>query len=399
MNLKIDSITLVKKEKILSDFEVVERKGVGHPDTLADGIAEVVSIAYSKYCIDNFGVILHHNVDKTTVTGGLVDIGYGYGKMLIPAKVIINGRMSTEFNGIKIPVEEIQKEATNKYLKKILPNINLDTDINIIHDSVPYSHNPFWYRPRGFEDLPEIENITANDTSTCVGYWPLSIGEKIALSVEGYFYNQDASPRFEYIGQDIKSMVIIREDIVNVTMCVPFISTKTPNEEFYNHKMAEIYSNLCTLIAEICLSRKINLVINNKDSYMLLTGSCIEAGEEGVVGRGNRSKGVISSSRPFSMEAPNGKNPVYHVAKIHTLIADELAMQIGTTFGCAVNVYISCRIGDDLYAPQDIIIEVDKDIEKAEIEKIRNSLLEKRDWTSKVLDGALIPKVFDIKNK
>lgn len=395
-NLKKQNITIIKKEKILSNFEVVERKGLGHPDTLADGLAEAVSIAYSKYCINNFGAILHHNVDKTTVTGGLVDIGYGYGKVLKPAKVIINGRMSTGFNGVDIPVEQIQKEAVKQYLKKVLPNVNLDTDVTVVHDSVPYSHNPFWYHPRGLEDLPEIKNTTANDTSTCVGYWPLSAGEKIALSLEGYFYNTDTSPRFDYIGQDIKCMVVIKEGVVNITMCIPFISTKTPNEEFYKEKINEIYSALISLALNISPSRSINLAINNKDSYLLLTGSCIEAGEEGVVGRGNRSRGVISSTRPFSMEASNGKNPVYHVGKIHTLVADELAMEIGKAFDCSVNVYITCRIGDDLYLPQDIVIEVDKDVEIEKIHEISNSLLAKRDWTDKILAGAFIPKVLSV---
>jgi S-adenosylmethionine synthetase len=38
--------------------EVVERKGSGHPDTLADGVAEAISRAYSRYCLDAFGAIL-----------------------------------------------------------------------------------------------------------------------------------------------------------------------------------------------------------------------------------------------------------------------------------------------------------------------------------------------------
>ena len=36
------------------DFELVERKGVGHPDTICDAIAERASSSYSKYCIETF---------------------------------------------------------------------------------------------------------------------------------------------------------------------------------------------------------------------------------------------------------------------------------------------------------------------------------------------------------
>lgn len=38
-------------------YEVVERKGLGHPDTLADGIAEQIEIDYSLYCLDKFCLI------------------------------------------------------------------------------------------------------------------------------------------------------------------------------------------------------------------------------------------------------------------------------------------------------------------------------------------------------
>ena len=44
--------------------EMVERKGIGHPDTLADVIASAFSNKYSLYCIDAFGFIANHWVDK-----------------------------------------------------------------------------------------------------------------------------------------------------------------------------------------------------------------------------------------------------------------------------------------------------------------------------------------------
>lgn len=53
-------------------LEIVERKGLGHPDTLADMLAEKISIAYSQYCIKNFGAVLHHNLDKLNTMGGLI---------------------------------------------------------------------------------------------------------------------------------------------------------------------------------------------------------------------------------------------------------------------------------------------------------------------------------------
>ena len=36
-------------------FEVVERKGIGHPDTLADGISEAISRELCRHYIEEYG--------------------------------------------------------------------------------------------------------------------------------------------------------------------------------------------------------------------------------------------------------------------------------------------------------------------------------------------------------
>ena len=46
-------------------LEVVERKGLGHPDYICDAIMDQISVKLSKGYIDRFGTIMHHNVDKS----------------------------------------------------------------------------------------------------------------------------------------------------------------------------------------------------------------------------------------------------------------------------------------------------------------------------------------------
>jgi len=46
-NIEIEKINYTPIEK--QNTELVERKGIGHPDSIADGIAETVSRALSKY--------------------------------------------------------------------------------------------------------------------------------------------------------------------------------------------------------------------------------------------------------------------------------------------------------------------------------------------------------------
>ena len=50
--------------------EVVERKGLGFPDSICDAVAEEVSLALCRFYRDPFGIILHHKVDKVLLRGG-----------------------------------------------------------------------------------------------------------------------------------------------------------------------------------------------------------------------------------------------------------------------------------------------------------------------------------------
>lgn len=86
-------------------FEFIERKGMGHPDTLADTLADYLSNNYSNYTLKKFGAILHHNFDKVGLLGGASFVSFGRGYLIKPIKVLINGRASVHFGSINIPVE------------------------------------------------------------------------------------------------------------------------------------------------------------------------------------------------------------------------------------------------------------------------------------------------------
>ena len=52
--------------------EIVERKGIGHPDYMCDSMMDAISVALSKEYIKQFGTILHHNIDKGLLAAGRV---------------------------------------------------------------------------------------------------------------------------------------------------------------------------------------------------------------------------------------------------------------------------------------------------------------------------------------
>ena len=52
------------------DIEIFERKGLGHPDTLCDAIAERICVRLCRGYLDRFDMVLHHNVDKVLLCAG-----------------------------------------------------------------------------------------------------------------------------------------------------------------------------------------------------------------------------------------------------------------------------------------------------------------------------------------
>ncbi len=319
MNLYIKENSIDSNQQ---PIEVVERKGLGHPDTIADGIAEAISIEYSKYCLENFGAILHHNVDKTIVLGGQCDLEYGRAELLKPFRVLFGGRMSRSFSSQEIDIKTIQITAAKNYLQKILPRLNASKDLEFHTFTSSSSRIPHWFSPRTINDLPEYKNPHANDTATIVGFWPLSVLEQMVLASERYFYEfeQKIHPRFDFIGGDIKVMALRRGQEVELTLCVPFHADKIKNQkEYFEHKSL-IENGLRKFLEEKFRgSLNINLQVNtqyqkiksdNDDGrgrYLTVIGSALDYGEEGISGRGNRCRGLISSMRPSTVESVYGK--------------------------------------------------------------------------------------------
>ncbi|MFH2109401.1 MAG: methionine adenosyltransferase [Patescibacteria group bacterium] len=407
-------MNLYIKENVMSmdqrPTEIVERKGLGHPDTVADGIAESISIEYSKYCLEKFGAILHHNVDKTIVLGGQCDLKYGYGTLLKPFRVLFGGRMSQSFGDQIIDIQTMQAAVAKAYLKNVLPRLDVERDLELHSFTSSSSKIPYWFSPRTIDDLPEHKNPHANDTATVIGFWPLSITERIVLTIERFFYDYEPRihPRFDFTGSDIKIMAVRKDQNTELTICVPFQADKVGNQEIYFEYKSFIEKGLCNFLKNTFVQLPhISLRVNTQDQkirkgagdddgrgrYLTVIGSALDYGEEGLSGRGNRCRGLISSMRVSTVESIYGKNPVYHVGKIYSYIANTIAQQIGSLFDCEATVIITTRNGDPLYSPYNIFVGVSKVVDKKIVQKIIKEQLEKRDWTSRIITkGIFLPE-------
>ena len=69
-------------------IEIVERKGLGHPNSICDALAENLSRALCREYRRRFGFILHHNVDKVLLSGGRASPAFGGGTILAPINAL-----------------------------------------------------------------------------------------------------------------------------------------------------------------------------------------------------------------------------------------------------------------------------------------------------------------------
>ena len=104
-------------------FEIVERKGIGHPDTLCDMLAEAVSVGLSRVYLERFGAVLHHNVDKALLVGGAARAEFGGGTILEPMEITLAGRATRRFGTAVVPVEELAFELARDWVAAHIHNL------------------------------------------------------------------------------------------------------------------------------------------------------------------------------------------------------------------------------------------------------------------------------------
>lgn len=362
-----------------TEFEVVERKGIGHPDTLCDTIAEKVSQAYSQYCLEHYGVILRHMVDKMALSGGASKVKFGGGEMQKPIRLYLNCRFTRNHQKETIPYLEIVKQVVYEHFRNVLPLLDLDRWLTIV-DNTHFAPGPgVVYEADGstqnerqfFFEVPQKEltvfhdnSLRSNDTSTAVAYSPLSITEKIVMLIETTLNGAEFKKLHPYVGTDIKVMVRRMRKQLGITVCIPFVATHTPNKEFYFEKLRLLENLIKQLVTSKFAQFDVTVSLNTRDNpnksdyYLTLTGSAIESGDEGVVGRGNRYNGIIPFIRHMSMEACCGKNPVYHVGKVYTALCSLISEDIFKLVGLETYVYLTSQMGRSLSDPWSACVEV-----------------------------------------
>jgi len=338
-------------EKLKSDpvenqqVEIVERKGLGHPDTICDKIMNQISINLSQEYLEKVGAILHHNTDKSLLAAGDVEYKFGGGTIIKPMLLVLGDRATYVAGDVEISVNEIAITTPKKWFKENLRFVDPEQHVKYQNEL-----------KRGSAALTDIfarkdENniLGANDTSAAIGYAPYTSTEIVVLALEKHLNSNQFKSQFPVSGEDIKVMGLRQGRDLHVTVAMAFVDRFVESEDDYFRKKAEIEEAIKEWLKDKTDAfEEVEVYLNTLDVrgrgvngvYLTVGGTCADGADCGQVGRGNRGNGVISLNRPQSAEAAAGKNPVSHVGKIYNIMSYNIANEIHLNVNGVKEVYV-----------------------------------------------------------
>ena len=309
------------------EVEIVERKGLGHPDSICDGIAEHVSQALARAYLDRVGEVLHYNTDETQLVAGSAAPAFGGGEVLEPIYLLLTGRATKEYEGTKIPAETIALRAARDYLGEQFPELDFGTDV-VVDVKLGEGSGDL----QGVFDDEGRRVPMANDTSFGVGHAPLTETERVVLETERRLNGEYAETNPE-LGPDVKVMGKREGDRIDVTVAAAMVDAHVEDLDDYDDAVGRVRAFVRDLASDYT-DREVAVHVNTADDYdedsiyLTTTGTSAEQGDDGSVGRGNRANGLITPNRSMSMEATSGKNPVNHIGKIYNLLSTQIAQSV-----------------------------------------------------------------------
>lgn len=375
----MDFETHLNRCQIMDDLplEVVERKGLGHPDTICDLLTDRISHDLGHYYLKTCGQVLHYNVDKALLVGGSSQPQFGGGKILERAKLYLGDRAISSFKGEKLNLHALIENSIESWLKEHLRYLRLGKTLEWKSEIKP-----------GSLTLNSVEDRNvSNDTSVGVGYWPLSTLEKLVFETERLLNSLAYKEKHPELGEDIKIMAVRCGRHVEVILACAMIDQFISSSKDYLEKKEVVLKKLkLDLLEKYGSSFELNLSLNaldkfsgkSEDLYLTVTGLSCEGSDSGQVGRGNRVSGLISFMRPQTMEAWAGKNFKTHIGKIYSFAAQSLARTVVEQIEEVIEATVTLvgKIGSPVEKPAYVFCDfkIDKGLESQIRQKIQDTL-------------------------
>ena len=356
-------------------FEFVERKGIGHPDTICDLVMDQISVELSKLYLKETGAIQHHNMDKSMLVAGQTENKFGGGKVTKPMKFVIGDRATFEAKGKKLLIEDLAVTTAKSWFENNLRYVQ--------DEHIQYQLEIGTSSQELCSIFKTSESFVANDTSTLVGYAPFTKTESAVLETEQYINSKKFKTEFPESGEDVKVMGFRKNNDLEVTIAMAFVDSYVNSEAHYFTRKNEMKQSIDEFHKGVDFD-KVDISINNLDSknkgfeglYLTVLGTSADSADSGQVGRGNMANRVISPCRPAGAEAIAGKNPVSHIGKIYNAMSFKLAEQIHNDLPeLEVLVWMYNVIGKPVNEPQAIVVQPISE-NKLDVSKLKNQINE-----------------------
>ena len=375
-------------------FEIVERKGIGHPDTICDLVMNQVSIDLSKLYLKETGTIQHHNMDKALLVAGQSESNFGGGKIIKPMKMILGDRATFDIGERTLPIGDLAIQTAKEWFEKNLRFVN--------DEHVEYQVE-IGVTSKELQSIFEnTKSFAANDTSVLVGYAPFTETESIVLNTEQHINSKQFKDNFPESGEDVKVMGFRDSNHVDLTIATAFVDRFISSENQYFQKKEEMLQEINEFLKKN-YSMEITANMNCLDSknrgmsglYLTVLGTSADSADSGQVGRGNMASRVISPSRPAGSEATAGKNPVSHIGKIYNALSFKIANEIHIKVSGLdeVCVWMYNVIGRPVNDPKAVIVQPTitgqlQNAEKNQINEIvENNLQNIHEFCNELISG------------
>lgn len=339
-------------------FEFVERKGIGHPDTICDLVMNQISNELSRFYLKETGAVQHHNMDKAMLVAGQSQNKFGGGKITKLMKLILGDRVTSNVDGRKLPIDDFVIASAKSWFEKNLRFIkNEHIKYQIEWGTTSAELQSIFKKP---------ESYVSNDTSVLVGYAPFTKTESYILETEQYINSKKFKTEFPESGEDVKVLGFRNGDYLDLTIAMAFVDAYVDSESKYfkrKHEMLQAINEFLRKKNDFNINTCINCLDKEKKGidgiYLTVLGTSADNADSGQVGRGNMANRVISPSRPAGAEAIAGKNPVSHIGKIYNALSFKLANEIHRNIPTMAEVFVWMYnvIGNPVDRPKAIVVQ------------------------------------------
>jgi len=261
-NINVESFRVVDPDSL--PVELVERKGVGHPDYVADSASEEASRKLSLYYLKAYGSILHHNLDKTLLVGGQAAPKFKGGEVIHPIYIVVAGRATTEVkteSGVEhVPVGTIIVESVKEWIKNNFRYLDPEKHVIVDYKIGKGSADLVGIFDKGKRTIP-----LSNDTSFGVGFAPYSKLEELVFQTERLLNSKQLKLELPEVGEDIKVMGLRRGKEVTLTIAMAAISPLIENREHYVSVKEQVREKVLNMASKIAPELNVKVNVNTGD--------------------------------------------------------------------------------------------------------------------------------------